>query len=287
MALCQGSKICSTTALLRVSQGNEVMVSWIRVFYYRLMASLRSRVVYPDDIDIDTRAFFERPVSLKIAVIDDNEFPWVDTLESKGHSVSVFNDYHKTSTKASQKKLQSYKLHSYDIVFCDIEGVGLLAYPGLEGVGVIQDLRELNPLQVIVAFTGSPARLLDPKTGKNYTAIDSIFQRDWELEDFLLNFNSLTKIFAAPKQRWKFLRVRLVHLDFSESKITMIQRAFTANLLFLKYLGERTNIPKSEIKQIILDSEKRVDVKGVVDTAAVAVKAVNIVSSVFFVDALK
>lgn len=243
--------------------------------------------MYPDDLDIDIHHFFDKPTKLKIAVIDDNDFPWQQTLESKGHSVNVFKDYHKSNTKASLKRLTPYDFAKFDIVFCDIEGVGGKAYPGIEGVGVIEDIRNINPLQIIVAFTGSPARLLDPKTGKNFTAIDAVFQRDWELDDFLLNFNSLAKIFVAPKQRWRFLRSRLVHLDLSESKITLVQRAFTQNVLLLKYLGESTKIPKSKIQQIVVGAEKQVDIKGVVDNAAIAVKTINIASSLFIFNAFK
>lgn len=259
----------------------------IRINYYKLMSSLRSKAIYPDDIDIDIQAFFAKPSTLKIAVIDDSDFPWVQTLESKGHSVNVFRDYHKTSTKASRKRLQAYDLSSFDVIFCDIEGVGALAYPGSEGIGVIQDLRERNPLHIIVAFTGSPARLLDPKTGKNLTAVDSVFQRDWGVDDFLLNFNSIMKIFLEPKERWKFIRSRLVHLDLSESKIMTAQRAFTQNVLFLKYLGESTNISKNSIQKIILKSEKNVDVRGAVDVAALSVKAINIASSLFIFNSFK
>lgn len=262
---------------------------WERVkfFFYKFVASLRSKTIYPDDLDIDINAFFDRPLSLKVAVVDDSDFPWVQTLESKGHTVNVFKDYHKANTKTSQRKLQAFDLNKFDIVFCDIEGVGAKAYPGLEGVGVIQDIRELNPLQVIVAFTGSPARLLDPRTGKNFTALDAVFQRDWEVDDFLLNFNSLVKIFTAPKQRWKFLRGRLVHLDLSESKITSVQRAFTENVLLLKYLGEKSKVSKNEIQKIVVNSEKRVDIKGVVESSAVAVKAINIASSLFIFNSFK
>lgn len=259
----------------------------IKFFFYKITASLRSKTIYPDDLDIDINAFFDKPISLKVAVIDDSDFPWIQTLESKGHAVNVFKDYHKTNTKVAQRKLKAFELSKFDIVFCDIEGVGAQAYPGLEGVGVIQDIRELNPLQVIVAFTGSPARLLDPKTGKNFTALDAVFQRDWEVDDFLLNFNSLVKIFTAPKQRWRFLRGRLVHLDLSESKITSVQRAFTENVLLLKYLGEKSKISKSEIQRIVIDSEKKVDIKGVVASAAIAVKAINIASSLFIFNSFK
>jgi len=259
----------------------------IKIHYYKLMSSLRSRAIYPDDIDVDVQAFFAKPSKLKVAVIDDSDFPWTQTLESKGHSVNIFSDYHKTSTKTARKKLQAYNLSGFDIIFCDIEGVGATAYPGSEGVGVIQDIRELNPLHVIVAFTGSPARLLDPKTGKNLTAVDAVFQRDWGVDDFLLNFNSIMKIFIEPKQRWKFIRARLVHLDFNESKIRLAQQAFTQNVLFLKYLGERTNISKSEIQKIILASERNVDIRGVVDVAGISVKAINIASSLFIFNSFK
>ncbi|MCT8946732.1 hypothetical protein [Pseudomonas iridis] len=259
----------------------------IKLFLYKVTASLRSRTIFPDDLDIDTSDFFDKPIKLKIAVIDDSEFPWLNTLESKGHNVSIFSDYHKTNTKTSQRKLKAFELSKFDIVFCDIEGVGGKAFPRLEGVGVIQDIREQNPLQVIVAFTGSPARLLDPKTGENFTDLDSVFQRDWEVDDFLLNFNSLVKIFTTPKQRWKFLRARLVHLGWSESRITSVQRAFTENVLLLKYLGERSKISKDEIQRIVISSEKKVDIKGVVGTAAIAVKTINIASSLFIFNSFK
>jgi len=228
------------------------------VFGLRCWAKYKSKSVYPDQIEVDFENLLGAPKKLKIAVIDDAEFPWKDALEVKGHSVDVFEDYTK-SIKQEGQRVKAYTFSKYDIVLCDIDGVGMMLYPGAEGVAVISDIREKNPMQVIAAFTGKPAKLLDPSTGRNITAIDKTFQRDWSVDDFLFNFSKLSCIFHKPSERWEFIRERLLHVGVSESKISEMQRTFVENVLLTKLLREKFSWSQADIKRIALESERQVD----------------------------
>lgn len=231
--------------------------SWfeiIKLKIYTWIVKYKSSKTYPETLTINLENLLEKQRRLKVAIIDDESFPWSDALESGGAKVSIFNDYCKPITQANQKT-KIIDFSNFDIIICDVRGVGSTIYPTLEGVGVIGDLRKRYPFHVIIAYTGNPGAI-SSKLKKN-ECLDMIFVKDWELEDFLFNFDKLTEIFKHPAARWKFIRKRLSHLDIGEKEIEMFRRSFVEDVLLVNMLREKFKWTPEQTKELILKSSKR------------------------------
>lgn len=174
----------------------------LRFVYYSWLASHRAKSIHPDDISVELSELFDEAREIRVAIIDDVEFHWMDAIRQKGCRVEYFFDYTRPLRQANQK-LRPIDFGSYDLVICDIHGVGGQIYPGLDGLGVFEDLRRKNPLQVIVAYTGDPGEII--RRARKKDVVDATFCRDWSPEDFLFNIDEILKIYKTPKHRWGFI----------------------------------------------------------------------------------
>lgn len=222
--------------------------------YCRVMARHHSKSTYPESLSIDLGDLLTASRPIRVAIIDDKSFPWKDALENRGCKVTYYSDYTKPIRQANQR-LKSHDLSSQDIIICDIHGVGSALYPGVDGIGVMEELRRKNPLHVIAAYTGNPGAIYTKM--KRQDALDMVFSRDWEIDDFLFNFDELAKIFSRPKQRWDFIRKRLVHLEVNEQKINEIRKLFVENVLLGQMLKQRFRCDASETKSMMLARSSR------------------------------
>lgn len=218
--------------------------------YCSLKAKLKSNKIYPEDLNLDLNNLLMKPREIKVVIIDDTPFPWKDAIESRGCSVTYHTDYTKPISQANQK-LKIHDLSSYDIIICDIHGVGGGIYPGAEGLEVIEDIRRKNPLHVIAAYTGNPGVIYSRM--KHQNALDMVFSKDWEIDDFLLNFDELIKIFNTPQQRWKFIRERLSYLDVGEQNIEKIRKKFVEDVLISQMLRSKFKWRADETRQNIIN----------------------------------
>lgn len=251
--------------------------------YCRILARHRAKTTYPETLEINLSDLLASPRPIKVAIVDDQPFPWKDALESRSCRVTYFSDYTKP-IKQSNQKIKAYDLSSHDIIICDIHGVGAALYPGVDGLGVIEELRRKNPLHVICAYTGNPGAIYSRL--KRQDALDMVFSREWEIDDFLLNFDQVARIFTSPKFRWDFIRRRLVYLGLSEREISGVQRRFVENTLLSKMLNQRFKNDAGETKRLICNEPSRIDVVSLAKFGIGATEFAGLVSP-FILDAMK
>ena len=187
----------------------------LRYYFYDLLAKLKAHSVHPESIELDLLSLMSTRPKIKVAIIDDQAFPYLRALEAEGCVVRVFDDY---STKVRQRnqKPKIIELSSYDVIVCDVHAVGALIFPGSEGISGIEDVRKKYPLKVIVAYTGDPGAILTKL--KRQDTLDKTFAKDWSVDEFLFNFREVIDIFVKPKNRWEFIQRRLSHLGLAQHK---------------------------------------------------------------------
>lgn len=244
-----------------------------RYHFYSFLAKLKSRSVFPESIELDLLSLISDRPKIRVAIIDDQIFPFTRALETEGCRVQVFDDY---STKISQRnqKIKIIELSSYDVIICDIHAVGALIYPGSEGISVIEDLRKKYPLKVIVAYTGDPGAILTKL--KRQDTLDKIFAKEWSVDDFLFNFREILDIFARPKNRWEFIQRRLTHLGLPQHKISGVQRVFVEHVLLCQMLSARPQYNERHLKQVISSASDQIDTGAVLRIGLKAAEVVQV-----------
>ena len=111
--------------------------------------------------------------------------------------------------------------------------------------------------------------------------LDKVFSRDWNVDDFLLNFQDLTSIYRKPKKRWQFIKRRLEHLDVSETKIEQLRIAFTENLILSQLLHERMKWSADDAYTFVVDAENRIDIGSLSNYGITAVKIGSLLRPLF------
>ena len=97
--------------------------------------------------DLASSLTFEEKVKrIRIVVIDDvdTEFPF-KVLEKQGYAIDYWEDV---------VDLQKLERGFYDIIILDIGGVGQDLDDESEGVGVLTHLKQVNPSQIVIAYSG-------------------------------------------------------------------------------------------------------------------------------------
>jgi hypothetical protein len=81
----------------------------------------------------------------QIIVIDDQAFPYVQPFKRDG--------YHITKWGTVQSLSQLTDGH-FDLILLDLHGVGLKDSPTHQGLGILKAIKDVNPAQVVIAYSG-------------------------------------------------------------------------------------------------------------------------------------
>ncbi|HQR86183.1 MAG: hypothetical protein B7Y59_02375 [Burkholderiales bacterium 35-55-47] len=251
------------------------MFANFKIFLFRLWAKWKSTSTHPEEIELDLFAITSKRHAIRVAIIDDQPFPYTPALEAEGCIVKIFDDY---STKVSQRNQKSkiIQLKNYDVIICDINDIGTEIYPGSEGISVLEDLRNKHPLKVIVAYTADPGKILVKLKKQN--TIDKTFAKEWQVDDFIINFRPILDIFTKPKNRWDFIQCRLNHLGLAQQKINAIQKVFVENILFCQMISSLPSFNEAHLQDVISNSASRIDPKS---TLMVGLNSIEI-AQIFF-----
>lgn len=223
-------------------------IKWIKIKFYKFVASYKSKETYPESIELNLNDLLTKTRPIKITIIDDEPFPWIDAIENRGCLVQYYTDYTKSIIQSNQKN-KAIKVGHSDIIICDINKVGSIIYPNLDGVGVIEDLRRKHPFHVIIAYTGNP-KAIHAKL-KKQTALDGIMVKDWGIEDFLLNLDDFLAIYKHPSQRWEFIKNRLKHLGVKDKEINQVRMKYVENMLLSKSLKEKFDFDAKATQEML------------------------------------
>lgn len=129
-----------------------------------------------------------------IAVIDDQKFMYAEILRSHGFNLTEIGDI--TDLEA---------VASYDIVVCDIKGVGASFGSKYEGAHVISELRKHYPDKYLIAFSGGQ---FDPSYKRFFDSCDVSIKKDADMDDWTIMLDSAAEQLSNPAKRW--LRVRTI-----------------------------------------------------------------------------
>lgn len=253
------------------------MLKKIKKKICKIYARFKAPKIYPDKFNINISDLLAKPVSLKIAIIDDEEFIYKDAVQSKGHKVVQFDSYFEK--KGKRESLTPIDLAKFDVILCDINGVDAGVYSGSDGLSVMKDIREKYPLHVVAAYTGSPGSIY--RESFKSELLDKVFSREWDVEDFLLNLQRLADIFIKPKDRWSFIKRRLCYLGVDEGKIDKVRVVFSENIIYSKMLNEKFKFSVEESYNSIIDSESRVDISELTNHGITAIKIGSLLKPVF------
>lgn len=185
----------------------------------------------------------------EILIIDDNEFAYLDSFKTHGFSVSYKSDI---STFVDIK--------SYDVILCDIRGVGKMFNSQYEGAYLIKEIKELYPSKTIIAYTASD---YDPKYTKYLNYADNIIAKGTALEDWVAILDKTLRDFADPAIQWKKMREALLDANVDTIMVAELENKYVdavkkSNFSSLKQLSKE---PNNDMEKILANFLSTIFVK--------------------------
>jgi hypothetical protein len=192
-------------------------------------------------------------IKVPVLVIDDNEFEYLEHLKNHRFDITYFSDIQ--SIESAQ---------GYEVILCDINGVGKIFDSKYEGAHVISELYKKYPFKTIIAYTGYTH---DPTYNKFFRLADYVFKKDLDGDEWVENLDNAIESAVNPQKKWLKLRDFLIKNNVSLFEIVKLENEYVNNIIAGKDLA---NFPSTK-----LNSEIDKDIRAVIQsfTASIIFKA--------------
>ena len=148
-----------------------------------------------------------------ILVVDDQEFDYLKDLQKYDFRIRQKYDLTDLSDVAE-----------YDIILCDIRGVGKFLNSKYDGANLIKQLRVKYPNKIIVAYTAEPYEA-DFEAFLEF-ATDIIAKGTYTIEAWVALLEKYVKEIADPVVQWKETRKKLLDANVSTIEIAKYESAY-------------------------------------------------------------
>ncbi len=151
---------------------------------------------------------------VNMLVIDDNEFGPEMYLKNNGYQIQ-----HKQDIETIKD------VEPYDIILCDIAGVGKkLGYQN-EGAFIIREIHANYPNKRIIAYT---SYTYNPELNQYFSMADFVAPKDFAIDDWIYALDDQVRKSIDPVNQWKKIRNYLIEHDVSSLTIAKIEDKFVA-----------------------------------------------------------
>lgn len=175
---------------------------------------------------------------LRIALIDDQLFFHLDGLRDQGFDIVQVG-----------KVSSVNQMEAFDIIACDLRGVGLNLNQKLQGAAVIQELKRIYPNKFVIAYSGSFNRSNMVKIALEHSDTNIIKSSD--LSTWIVTLDDAIGTMLNPIQQWNRSRTRLVELGVTAQTVAELEHAYAKSIVkgnkkglekFLSNLGSGEDI---------------------------------------------
>ena len=159
-------------------------------------------------INFDT----SKRLNYKILCIDDQGFSKEDNLRRNNFNITTVNDIDKIDF-----------VSEYDIVICDIQGVGRKLGSEYEGAHLISEIKKRFPLKKVIAYSGQTFN-----TNYNYyfQLADLTLNKDTDLDDWIDYLDDQIKSMIDPYEIWISIRKYLIAKNIPTSTVSNIEQDY-------------------------------------------------------------
>ena len=193
-----------------------------------------------------------RRQSVGICVIDDQPFAPQANLGNYGYRIQPLGDIKTVS-----------EIEPYDLVLCDIMGVGQHFDTKLQGASIIAEMKRCHPEKFIVAYTG--AALNQVAAREAAIGADDILKKDVDIEEWISVLDGYTSTILDPKQVCQRIREDLVQRGIDTKDVLTLEDAYVSSVLSQdKTFGALRGV----LKSLSLGDDVRAIVNGIVSSAA-------------------
>ena len=141
-------------------------------------------------------------------------------------------------------------LGEYDIIICDIHGVGEAFSKEFQGAYLVKEIYKQYPFKIIISYTGIT---YDARYNEYLKHAEFSLKKDVSSEDFVEKLDAAISLIQDPVHRWNKIKNYLVENDVPTYEIALIEDDFVRRLLSNQDFND---FPKKKIQKNI-DSNLR------------------------------
>lgn len=174
-------------------------------------------------IDLSERASLKMPNNIadirrfaKILVIDDNTFSAEEFLKTNGYQIQ-----HKEDIDSI------LDVEPYDIIMCDISGVGKKLGFDKEGARIIKEIHTQYPCKIIIAYS---ANTYDANYNKYFSLADFVAPKDLGIDDWIDVLDDQVSKVINPICQWKKIRTYLLENNVSTITVAQIEDKYVSSI---------------------------------------------------------
>lgn len=159
----------------------------------------------------------ERRSLFPIAVIDDKPFHYEQNLQANNFQVKYLGDINTIDD-----------VKDYNIVLCDLQGVGTRMNARGQGAYIIDEIKRHFPEKFVVAYTGGS--LDDSITVLAQEHSDFFLKKDADIDDWRDTLDDIIGQLSDPISVWRRQRDALVEADVPTLDILKLEDAYVSSV---------------------------------------------------------
>ena len=162
--------------------------------------------------DLNTASFqLSKPkrIDVPMIIIDDEDVPYLEDIRRHGFNLSHFKEIEQIDS-----------VSGFEIVLCDIRGIGKKFNSKFEGAHIISEIRRVFPFKVIIAYS---AYTFDPTYNKYFKLADDIIKKDLDIDDWIERLDSSIEMAINPIHKWEKIKQFLQTQKISPTDLVKLE----------------------------------------------------------------
>ncbi len=164
---------------------------------------------------------------IKIGVIDNEPFEMMEVLQSHKFDVNECGDV------ASLDSLQAF-----DVILCDIQGVGLRFNKTFQGAYLIKEIYKKYPFKVIIVYSG---KTFDARYNEYLKYAEFSIKKDADSEEWVEKLDKALELINNPSNRWIKIRDYLLKNNVSLFNLALLEDDYVDRILNKKSFEDFPN----------------------------------------------
>lgn len=176
-----------------------------------------------------------------ILIIDDDKFEYKSILQNHNFSITHVEDIDAIDF-----------VHNYEIILCDINGVGKKFGSKFDGAYIISEIRKKYPFKYIIAYTGHTH---DPSYTKHFKKADNVINKDIASDEWVEELDVAIYSVVNPITRWMKIRDFLILQNIDISIVAKLEDEYVRTIL----AGDDiSNFPKKKTSKDLPDDARAI-----------------------------
>ena len=152
-----------------------------------------------------------------IAIIDDQVFPLHDSLRKHGFTLTKFTDIQDIN-----------ELKSFEIIICDIRGVGQSFQSKYEGAHIVKEIHRKFPNKYLIVFSGSTFNV---EYNKFFNLSDKTVKKGTDLSEWVVILDNAIKELINPYKQWEKTRLFLQENEIDSKLLLKFEQAYIKSII--------------------------------------------------------